>query len=41
MFIGAKGKCPTVPLIMSLAEFGLSGAFSIDSELLVGLFDPL
>jgi len=26
---------------MSLAEFGLSGAFSIDSELLVGLFDPL
>jgi len=29
-----------MPLIMSLAEFGLSGAFSIDSELLVRLFDP-
>ncbi len=40
-FIDAKGKCPTMPLIMSLAEFGLSGAFSIDSELLVRLFDPL
>jgi len=29
-----------MPLIMSLAGFGLSGAFSIDSELLVRLFDP-